>query len=52
MKLERMFCQKYTENSKEVTKNNFYKNTQNPKNITADALHTSKCPKLYYITVQ
>lgn len=21
------------------------------KNIMADALHTSKCPKLYYITV-
>lgn len=29
MKLERIFCQKYTENSKEVTKKkNFYRNTQ------------------------
>lgn len=53
MKLERIFCQKYTENSKEVTKKNTsIKIYKNPKNIMADALHTSKCPELYYITVQ
>lgn len=52
MRLGRKFCQKYTKNSKEVTENrNYYKNKQKPQNITADALHISKCPKLYYISV-